>query len=111
VSAVYGVSGGAGQSLADWFARGEKAYFSRSNFVVGQGSLSLEPLIWQENPAAPGPPIYLSDRMSPQARADYARELEALKGELAALSIPNQEAKRRTLAAIEGTLGDIARLA
>jgi hypothetical protein len=110
VEAVYGVTGSSREALADWFARGENAYFSRSTFEVGGGSLSLEPLIWSENPAAPGPPIYLRDRLSPAARPDYAQELERLKVELAELVIPNREAAGRTLACIEGTLRDIAAL-
>jgi hypothetical protein len=108
VSAVYGVEGSAAVALADWYARAEAAYFSRARFEVGDGSLSLEPLIWQENPASPGPPVYLRDRMSAAARSEYARELEQLKGELLAMAIPNAEAVVRTAAGIEGTLRDIA---
>jgi hypothetical protein len=111
LEAVYGVSGAACETLADWFARAEAAYFSRSNFAVGHGSLSLEPLIWKENPAVPGPPVYLRDRMSPEGRAEYARELEALRAEFEKMPIPNAEARRRTLAAIGGTLQEIASLA
>jgi hypothetical protein len=111
VAAVYGVEGQAAEALADWFARGEEAYFGRSNFKVGSGSLSLEPLIWKENPAAAGPPVYLRDRMSPQARAEYARELERLKSELSAMKVPNAQAVRNTLRCIDGTLRDIAGLA
>lgn len=108
--AVYGVSGAAADDLADWFGRGENAYFSRSDFVLGQGPLSLEPLIWSENPAAPGPPVYLHGRMPGDRRAEYARELEQLRGELEAMQMPNQEAKRRTVGAIGGTLREIAGL-
>ena len=111
VSRVYGVSGAGIRQLADWFARAESAYFSRSNFQVGQGPLSLEPLVWKDNPAASGPPVYLRDRMSAEARADYARELRGLRSELAAMKLPNESAARKTLAAIDGTLADIASLA
>jgi hypothetical protein len=110
VEAVYGVMGRAREALAGWFARGEEAYFSRSTFEVGSGSLSLEPLIWSENPAAPGPPIYLRDRMPAAARVEYARELERLTSELAAMEVPNHQAVDRTLACIAGTLRDIAEL-
>jgi len=111
VEAVYGVAGGARDALADWFARAEDAYFSRADFEVGHGSLSLEPLIWGENPAAPGPPVYLQDRMSAEARAEYAAALERLKAEFETMAIPNREAAARTCTAIAGTLGDIAALA
>jgi len=108
VKAVYGVTGSNLDALADWLARGEEAYFSRAEFEVGNGSLSLEPLIWSDNPAAPGPPIYLRNRMSAQVRTDYARELERLKTELVEMEIPNRMAIDRTLEAINGTLRDIA---
>lgn len=111
VEAVYGVAGGAGDSLVDWFTRAEDAYFSRAAFAIGHGSISLEPLIWGENPAAPGPPVYLRNRMSAEARADYAAALERLKAEFETMAIPNREAAARTCTAIAGTLGDIAALA
>jgi hypothetical protein len=111
VGAVYGVAGSAREALADWFARGEAAYFARADFVLGRGSLSLEPLVWSENPAAAGPAIYLRDRMSPAARAEYARDLERLRNELTAIDVPRREVVEKTLASIDGTLGDIAVLA
>jgi hypothetical protein len=108
--AVYGVTGSAREALADWFARGEAAYFSRAGFEVGRGSLSLEPLIGSENPAAAGPAIYLRDRMSAAARADYARDLERLKDERVALDVPRREVVAKTISCIDGTLGEIAAL-
>lgn len=110
VEAVYGVTGTARGSLADWFARGEEAYFERADFALGNGPLSLEPLVWKENPTAPGPAVYLRDRMSAQVRTEYARELEQLKTELVKMEIPNRVAADRTLAAMDGTLRDIAEL-
>jgi len=109
--AVYGVTGSVLNSLTDWFARGEEAYFSRAEFDIGNGPLSLEPLIWWENPSVAGPAIYLQNRMSAKVRADYARELKQLKSELVKMDIPNSEAVSKTLAAIDGTLRDIAELA
>jgi hypothetical protein len=108
VEAVYGVTGEDRATLAAWFTRAEDAYFSRARFTAGHGSLSLEPLIWAENPAAPGPPIYLRDRMDAAARAGYAREMEGLKRELAMMAIPNDLARTRTLQGIEGSLADLA---
>lgn len=110
LEAVYWVTGPTRAALAEWFARAENAYFSRADFKAGHGSLSLEPLIWQENPSAPGPPVYLRDRMAAEAREGYAGELEELKAELSALEVPNQTAKEKTLTSIEGTLADIAAL-
>jgi hypothetical protein len=111
LASVYGASGDLLDGLCDWFARAEAAYFSRSNFRLGDGSLSLEPLEWSENLAAPGPPVYLLDRMTPAARADYARDLERLRAELEAMKIPDDRAKRNTLSCIAGALQDIGRLA
>ncbi len=110
VSAVYGVEGRARAELTEWYGRAENAYFSRARFAVGDGPLSLEPLVWSENAAAPGPPIYLRDQMSAAARAEYARELGQLRAELESIEIPNREAVDRTATCIEGTLGDIALL-
>jgi len=108
LAAVYGVTGADRDLLGDWFARAEAAYFRRARFTPGHGPLSLEPLVWAENPAAPGPPIYLRDRLDVEGRTAYARDLEGLKRELAAMALPNDGAKRKTLAAIDGTLADIA---
>jgi len=110
VEAVYGTSGPATDALADWYARMEDAYFSRSDFEVGHGPLSLEPLVWRENPAASGPPIYLQNRLSAEARAGYAKALEGLKAEIAAMRLPRRDVVDRTLACIDGALGDIAAL-
>jgi hypothetical protein len=107
VKAVYYVDERQAEKLTEWFIQGENAYFSRSNFRVGNGSLSLEPLIWHENPSASGPAVYLRDRMSPEARVDYARELEQLKGELLRMELPSTQSIRNTITAIDGTLRDI----
>jgi hypothetical protein len=109
LASVYGVSGNQLEALSDWFARAEEAYFSRSSFRLGDGPLSLEPLVWPENPAAPGPPVYLLNRMAPAARADYARDLERLRAELEAMKIPDDRSKRNTLLCIAGTLRDIGK--
>jgi len=110
VGTVYGVTGDQQTVLADWFARGEAAYFARADFRAGEGPISLEPLIWREGPAAPGPPVYLRDRMTPEARAEYARELVRLKDELVAMALPNEEAAAKTAVAIDGTLRDLTEL-
>ncbi|MBN2288753.1 MAG: hypothetical protein JXQ83_05425 [Candidatus Glassbacteria bacterium] len=108
--AVYGVSGESLDSLAGLLARGEEAYFSRVGFRPGHGSISLEPLIWKENPAAPGPPVYL-EVMTAGARQDYARELRELKARLEEIDIPDRRAAVDTARCIDGTLRDIAALA
>ena len=60
--------------------------------------------------AAPGPPVYLRNQLSPEALADYARELERLKREFGGMEIPDRKARERTLACIGGTLREIAAL-
>jgi hypothetical protein len=111
LAAVYGVTGEAQEALTNWYVRAEEAYFGRADFRVGGGPLSLEPLIWSENPATPGPPIYLRDRLTLEARAAYAKELAQLRAEFLTLDVPNAEAAGRTTAAIDGTLRDLAALA
>lgn len=107
VEKVYGVTGVDRETLAEWFIRAEEAYFSRADFQVGWGPLSLEPLVWSENPAAPGPPIYL-DRLSPAALEEYKEELLRLRGELLEFPIPKEDAARKTVTCIDNTLKEIA---
>lgn len=103
VETVYGATGRVGDALAAWFTRAEAAYFSRTDFQVGQGPLSLEPLVSDHAGAA----VYLQ-RMSPMARLEYARDLRTLKLELQAMDIRNRDVARRTLAGIDGMLRDLA---
>ncbi|MFH1069723.1 MAG: hypothetical protein V1794_08920 [Candidatus Glassbacteria bacterium] len=110
INAVYGATGQELSTLAEWFSRGELAYFSRVKFKPGDGSISLEPLIWKEDPAAAGPPVYLQ-RITPENRPGYAMELRELKNELTAMAVPNREAVDKTLECIDGTLNDLAGLA
>ncbi len=112
VAAVYGAEGSGLEALTEWYVRAEDAYFARAWFNVGDAELSLEPLWWPENPAAPGPPVYLRDRMPPEARAEYGRDLRELRTDLEEMSpqVANQEAVRRTLTAIGGALADLAAL-
>lgn len=107
---VYGVFGDVCSALVDWYARAEDAYFSRSRFEVGSGPLHLEPLVWETDPAVPGPPVYLQDLLSADDLKAYARDLRGLKADLAALDIPNHDAARKTEAAIDGALGDLAQI-
>lgn len=106
LEAVYGVSGSSADMLTDWFIRAENAYFSHSNFQIGNGPISLEPLIWHEYPSEAGPPIYL-DRISANDRLDYAKELEDLKAEFMRINIPSKDSVQKTVTAIVGTLKDI----
>jgi hypothetical protein len=110
VATVYEVDGAIQDDLTDWFIRGENAYFTRSNYEVGRGPLSLEPLVWKENPAAPGPPIYLRDRVTPENRAGYAQELTQLYGELRQMPITRRDLVNKTLRTIEGAQKEIASL-
>ena len=111
IQTVYEVDGTALDDLTGWMIRGENAYFTRSSFELGRGPLSLEPLIWKENPAAAGPAIYLRDRMEPAAREAYAGELTQLKAELQAMSIARRDLVAKTAQAIDGTLADLQALA
>ncbi len=104
ISAVYEIDN---ENFTDWFSRAERAYFSRSSFKVGHGPLSLEPLIWHEDPFSTGPPIYLIDRMSPKDMGDYAEELKQLKNELLSMKITNNEKIDKTIASINGTINEI----
>lgn len=108
VARVYGVSGKALDALTAWFTAAERAYLDRSTFKVGQGPLSLEPLWWNKQPDAAGPPIYLQDRMKPEDRDAYAVELRRLRGQFEKLSIPNRQAAEETLRGIDGALSEIA---
>jgi hypothetical protein len=110
LTAVYGVTGADCDTLANWFRRCENLYFDHAGITEWGGPISLEPLVWEENPAAPGPPIYLCDRMDAAAREAYARSLNALRREFMAMAIPNDTTKERTLRCIDGTLADIATL-
>jgi hypothetical protein len=110
VEAVYGTTGPASRDLTDWFARVEDAYFSRSDFEMGRGPLSLEPLRWEEDPAVPGPPIYLENRIDSAALSAYADELRILKNDFRDIKIPNIDAAGRTNFSIDGTLSDITTL-
>lgn len=103
-------TGATARRLADWFDRGERAYFSRSNVKVGDASLSLEPLVWKENPSVSGPPQYVRDNLTVIGKMDYIRDLKKLKSELAGMDIPNREAVTRTLACIDGTINECEQL-
>ncbi len=111
VEEVYQVSGAGGLALASWFERAEAAYFSRSSYQVGSGPLSLEPLVWDQDPSAAGPAVYLSERMDPARCQAYAQELDALKKEFQTMDIPDPDLKTSTLNAIRGTLNEITSLA
>lgn len=111
VAKVFAVTGSPLDQLTELFTQAEEAYFSRSSFVVGDGELSLEPLVWDKSPAVPGPPIYLRDRLTGEARREYAKDLRRLKGDLAGIAVGNEPAKARCLKCIDGTLLDLATLA
>ncbi len=107
IESVYQASGACLEKICELYARGERAYFSPVDFKPGDGSISLEPLIWKENPAAPGPPVYL-ERMDKAARADYASDLRRIRNEFSRLNPARADRLRETLQCIDGALADIA---
>jgi hypothetical protein len=109
VEAVYNASGVCLSTMCDLYSRGEKAYFSRVEFKPGDGSISLEPLVWKENPSAPGPPVYLG-RMDKAAREDYASDLKFIRNEFSRLNPGRSDRLHETLRCIDGALADIAAL-
>ncbi len=108
ISSVYGGEGTDLSLIGKWFAQMERAYLDRSKYEVGQGPLSLEPLWWNKHPAAPGPPLYLQDRMTAEQRDGYAQSLEQLRQQFEQMRVSNLAARNATLRAIDATLAEIA---
>jgi hypothetical protein len=104
IAAVYAPDADALDVLAGAYAAAEAAYFSRSTFQLGDGSLSLEPLVSD----SVGPPVYLTKSFPREALADYAGELRAIAKSIAPLKVGRPERLRDTLTCIDGTLRDIA---
>jgi hypothetical protein len=87
------------------FLDAEDAYFKHlpPGFC---GTLSMEPLV----SSRPGPPVYLSERLTLQQRAAYAKELTVLKARAEGLlaEIPRKDKMTKIIRCIEFTLKDIA---
>jgi hypothetical protein len=103
IAAVYAPQADALEILFNAYARAENAYFSRAAFRLGDGSLSLEPLVSSQV----GAPVYLTEGPPPDARDAYADDLSAILAELRGLQVGNPDRLRDTLTCIQGTLNDI----
>jgi len=62
--------------LADAFLAAETAYL-RHLPSLRSGTISLEPLVSAE----PGPPVYLTKRLTPQQRAAYSTDLQRVRAQ------------------------------
>lgn len=109
VERLYGVSRKATRdALAEFFLDSEDAYFK--NLPPGFcGTLSMEPLV----SSRPGPPVYLSERLSSQQRSAYAGDLIALKARAEELraEVPRKDKMTKIIRSIELALQDIAGVA
>ena len=70
------------------------------------GTLSLEPLVSDR----PGPPVYLSQTLTAQQRAAYAKELSTLRSRAESLlpEIPQKHKMMTIIRCIENVQGDLA---
>jgi hypothetical protein len=62
-------------AFAEAFLAAETAYIRHIPGFCG--TISLEPLVSSE----PGPPVYLTRRLSPEARSSYATDLTAVRAQ------------------------------
>jgi hypothetical protein len=109
IESLYGISRKSTQdALAHLFLDAEDAYFKHipPGFC---GTLSMEPLV----SGHPGPPIYLSERLTSSQRVAYAKELTALKAraEGLAVEIPRKDKMKKIIRSVEFVLKDIAGIA
>jgi hypothetical protein len=108
IEPLYGVSATQTRdALAEFFLDAEKAYFKYLPPRVC-GTISMEPLVSDR----PGPPIYLSERLTSEQRAAYARELTVLKprAERLVADVPRKDKMTKIIRSIESVLKDIASL-
>ena len=94
-------------ALATLFTDAEDAYF-RYLPPTECGTVSLEPL---ESDHA-GEPIYLTQRLTPAQRADYARSLERLRAEAERLApdVPHRDKMDKIILCLDGARQELARL-
>jgi hypothetical protein len=70
------------------------------------GTISLEPLVSDR----PGPPVYLTGRLSESQRSAYAEQLNAIRSDLEKLTpaVPRQDNVSMILRCIDGCLKDLS---
>ncbi len=108
IEALYGVSQAhTRDALAKVFLDAEDAYFKYLRPGVC-GTISMEPLVSDR----PGPPIYLSERLTSEQRADYAKDLTTLKARAEQLvaEVPRRDKMTKIMRCIESVLKEIASL-
>ena len=90
--------------LSEGFLAAEDAYmrFMPANFC---GTISMEPLV----SSAPGPPVYLTKRLTPAERVEYSSSLKQVRAEFAKLEpeIPEKRRLAFILRAIDNVQKDI----
>ena len=103
---LYGVTRrSSSDALFQLFTRAENAYMTRIK-PFGSGDISLEPLVED----FPGPPIYLTKRMTPEARRDYSSDLLAIAADFRKLrpDIPAKTKVDMILRCLDNVRKDIA---
>jgi hypothetical protein len=91
-------------ALADVFVRAEDAYMTRIKPSFG-GDISLEPLV----SSTPGPPVYLTDRLTGEGRAQYALDLTKIRAEFRKLAsdVPDATRMQRILRCLDNVQEDL----
>ena len=94
-------------ALAQLFLRAEEAYFKHLHPGVC-GTISLEPLVSD----SPGPPVYLSERLSSKQRGSYAGEVKEIKIQAEKLlpDVPQKDRMKRIISCLDNVLEDLAKL-
>jgi hypothetical protein len=92
------------EALAEAFLAAEDAY-CRHLPPEFCGTISLEPLVSSE----PGPPVYLTKRLQPGQRKEYARDLAAVRTRFEKLSreVPDRPRMQKILACIGNVQSDL----
>ncbi len=92
------------ETLSQLLLRAEEAYFKHLPPDIS-GTISLEPLVSNK----PGPPIYLTERLKPAQREEYAKELEAISPEFEefASRVRQSDKVRKIVTCIRNVLADL----
>jgi hypothetical protein len=92
-------------ALAQFFLRSEEAYFKYLPRGVC-GTISLEPLVSD----SPGPPVYLSERLSSAQRGSYAGKLKEIKIQAEKLlpDVPQKDRMKSVIGCLDNMLKDLA---